>query len=80
VPALYLERGGRGLLTLVPPDDPALARGLAALAGWVRAEPRRRVAIERIDGEPALTSPLAGAVTEAGWRRDLRTLTLRGGP
>ena len=60
-PRLYLERGGRGLLTFGPPSPVALApRRSRALAGWILADRRRRAAIERVDGEPVFGSPARG--------------------
>jgi ATP-dependent helicase Lhr and Lhr-like helicase len=72
-PMLYVERGGRGLLTLT--DDP-LAHGLSALAEAVRQGRVRKLALERIDGEPAMSSPLAGALRELGFHSGPRRLTL----
>ena len=48
-PALYVERGGRGLVTFEPELlDPAIA----ALSDLVDSGRARRLAPERIDGEP----------------------------
>ena len=76
VPRVYLERGGRGLLTFEP-AEPGRARAppSAALAAWVVADRRRRAAIERVDGEPVFGSPARGragrrpasAPTCGGW-------------
>ncbi len=82
-PALYVERGGRGMLTLTDPgaahaaggEDP-LARALAALAEAVRSGKVPKLALERIDGEPALGSSLAGALVELGFGSGPRRLTL----
>ena len=78
VPRLYLERGGRGILTF---DDrairPRLAPALRALAAWILADRRRRAAVERVDGEPVFGSPLEAALAEAGFRTDLRAMVLR---
>jgi ATP-dependent Lhr-like helicase len=76
-PALYLERGGRGLLTFAGTDERALGRAVRALAGWVVADRRRRAAIERVDGEPVFGTPLEAVLLEAGFRTDLRGLVLR---
>jgi ATP-dependent Lhr-like helicase len=79
-PALYLERGGRGLLTFPDPegdDARRLGAGLGALAGWILADRRRRAAVERVDGEPVFGSPLEGPLAEAGFRADLRAMVLR---
>ena len=76
-PVLYLERGGRRLLTLDGPSARQLAIALEALAGWITADPRRRVAIETVDGEPVHTGPLAEPLAEAGFRSDLKAMVLR---
>jgi ATP-dependent Lhr-like helicase len=81
-PALYVERGGRGLLTLAEQGPRAagaqepLRIALEALAEAVRAGRVPKLALERIDGEPALTSPLAGALIELGFGSGPRRLTL----
>jgi len=80
-PVLYVERGGRGLLTLVDPQrgghetDP-LREALAALAQAVRAGRVGKLALERIDGEPAIASALAGTLVELGFHPGPRRLTL----
>jgi ATP-dependent Lhr-like helicase len=48
-----------------------------ALAGWVLADRRRRLSIERVDGEPVFGTPTERMLTEAGFRTDLRGLVLR---
>ena len=75
-PILYLERGGRGLITLVPPEDERLHRALEALAEFVRGGGIGRVALERVDGEPVVGSPLGAALIELGFRAGPRKLTL----
>jgi ATP-dependent helicase Lhr and Lhr-like helicase len=75
--ALYVERGGRTLLTFT--DDPdRLGRVADALALAVRDGALGRLAVERADGEPVFDSPLARALTEAGFRPTARGLRLRG--
>ncbi len=84
-PVLYVERGGRGLLTLVDPQrggheagreaDP-LREALGALAHAVRSGRVGKLALERIDGEPAIASSLAGALVELGFHPGPRRLTL----
>jgi ATP-dependent Lhr-like helicase len=76
-PALYMERGGKGLLTFPETEERALARAVHALAAWIVADRRRKAAIERVDGEPVFGSPLEPALIEAGFRLDLRGLVLR---
>ncbi len=79
-PVLYLERGGRSLLTFPADDDRpgALERALEALAGWVVADRRRRVSVERVNGEPVFGSPLERPLADAGFLADLRGMILRG--
>jgi ATP-dependent Lhr-like helicase len=76
-PILYLERGGKRLLTLNEPSPRLLEVALEALAGWITADPRRRVAIETVDGEPVHTCPLAEPLANAGFRSDLKAMVLR---
>ena len=78
-PVLYLERGGRSLLTFPAGDRlDALERGLSALAGWITSDRRRRVSVERVNGEPVFESPLERPLADAGFQPDLRGLVLRG--
>ena len=75
-PVLYLERGGRALQTLVGADDPRLERALAALVEHVQRGRMRRVALEKVDGAPALGSPIAAALIAHGFQEGPRRLTL----
>jgi len=75
-PVLHLDRGGRALITLVDPADPRLTPALEALAGHARAGRIRRIALERVDGEPALGSTLEPALVELGFRPGPRRLVL----
>jgi ATP-dependent Lhr-like helicase len=75
-PILYLERGGRALQTLTGADDPRLRPALGALVDHVRGGRIRRLALERIDGESALTSSLAPQLLELGFHDGPRRLTL----
>ena len=74
--AIYVERGGRTLLSWV--DGPALlqpavdALALAVRDGWLG-----KLAIERADGEPISDSALGQALAAAGFRRTPRGLRLR---
>jgi ATP-dependent Lhr-like helicase len=75
---LYVERGGRTLLTFS--DDPdALRRAADALALAVRDGALGRLAVERADGGEVYSSPMARALTEAGFRPTARGLRLAGG-
>ncbi len=76
-PALYLERGAKALLTFPERDERVLGRAVRALTEWVLADRRRKLAIERVDGEPVFGSPLESILTESGFRTDLRGLVLR---
>jgi ATP-dependent helicase Lhr and Lhr-like helicase len=74
---LYVERGGRTLLTFTDHPD-RLARAADALALAVRDGALGRLAVEKADGETVFDSPLARALTEAGFRPTVRGLRLRG--
>jgi len=75
---LFLERGGRRLLALRDPDAAWLRPAVAALADWVRGDAKRRVVIERFDGEPVFETLAAHLLGEVGFFRDLRGMELRG--
>ncbi|GAA2513500.1 ATP-dependent helicase [Pilimelia columellifera] len=75
--ALYVERGGRTLLSYS--DDPVtLAAAGAALAGAVRSGALGAMSVERADGASVHAGPLAEALTAAGFRVTPRGLRLRG--
>src|SRR4030095_5820720 len=74
---LYVERGGRTLLTFTDHPD-RLARAADALALAVRDGALGRLAVEKADGGTVFDSPLARALTEAGFRPTARRLRLRG--
>jgi len=86
LPALYVERGGRGLITLAdaaaPPggeaahDGDVLGQALSALADAVRAGRVGKLALERIDGEPAIASGWSEALLALGFHSGPRRLTL----
>ena len=75
-PVLYVERGGRGLQTLVAADDPRIDPALVALVEQVRAGRIKRLALEKVDGESALASPLGSALVALGFQPGPRRLTL----
>ena len=88
-PVLYLERGGRSLLTLAggrpagspaPPGHPRaepVRAALVALADAVRAGHVGKLAIERIDGQAAIASSgLAQTFVELGFQAGPRRFTL----
>jgi ATP-dependent Lhr-like helicase len=75
-PVLYVERGGRGLLTLVEPADDRLDAALAALADAVRAGRVGKLGVERVDGAPVVGSPWEERLLDLGFRAGPRKLTL----
>jgi ATP-dependent Lhr-like helicase len=80
-PVLYVERGGRGLVTLADAPTAAgeadhLREALRALADAVRSGRVPKLALERIDGEPAIGSELADELIELGFHSGPRRLTL----
>jgi len=75
-PVLYVEKGGRGIVTLVEAEDPRLRASFAALAAFVTAGRGRKVSLERVDGEPVVGSPLEPLLVEVGFRAGPRKLTL----
>ena len=89
-PVLYVERGGRGLITLtaalaLPGAAPGpscdreagpLREALQELAEAVRAGRVGKLALERIDGEPAIGSQWETLLADFGFRAGPRRLTL----
>jgi ATP-dependent helicase Lhr and Lhr-like helicase len=75
-PVLYVERGGRGILTLTEADDPRVRTSLEALAAFITADRRRKLSLERIDGAPVVGSPWEPVLIELGFRQGPRKLTL----
>jgi len=75
-PVVYLERGGKALQTLVDRGDPRLEPALTALVAHVRGGAIKRVGLERVDGESAMSSPLAPLLTQLGFQEGPRRLTL----
>jgi ATP-dependent Lhr-like helicase len=74
--ALYVERGGRTLLSFS--DDPAVLQPAAdALALAVRDGALGKLAVERADGVPVVASALGSALEAAGFRPTPRGLRLR---
>ncbi len=80
---LYMERGGKTLLAwpadsdAEPADDPRLPLAAEALAGAARAGSLGTVTVERVNGTPALTSPLGALLETAGFVATPRGLRLR---
>ncbi len=76
VPALYVERGGRSLLSFTE-DEPTLKAAAHALSRAVREGWLGQLAVQRADGEQALTSALADVLRDAGFRATPKGLRLR---
>ncbi|GAA1819072.1 ATP-dependent helicase [Luedemannella flava] len=74
--ALYVERGGRTLLSFVEDPD-GLAAAARALADAVRSGALGPMSVERADGVTVASTPLADALTAAGFRATPRGLRLR---
>ncbi|CCH28993.1 ATP-dependent helicase [Actinosynnema sp. NPDC047251] len=73
---LYVERGGRSLLSFT--EEEAVLRAAAqALSRAVRDGWLGQLAVQRADGEVALGSRLAGILQEAGFRATPKGLRLR---
>ncbi len=75
-PVLYVERGGKGLQVLVTEGDERIAPALEALVDGVRGGRVRRLALERVDGEPIVGSAYEEPLIELGFRSGPRKLTL----
>ncbi|MET8997085.1 DEAD/DEAH box helicase [Amycolatopsis sp. NPDC004169] len=76
VPALYVERGGRSLLSFTEERE-ALSEAAQALSAAVREGWLGQLSVQRADGEQALTSELAQVLQEAGFRATPSGLRLR---
>ena len=77
--ALFVERGGRSLLSFTA-DPPVLQAAAAALAGLVTDRRVDAIVVERIDGATVLVvrdDPVQAALTAAGFGRTPRGLRLR---
>jgi ATP-dependent Lhr-like helicase len=81
-PVLYVERNGKGVITLrdplAPDGTPAdwLRDALEALANHVRRGTLKRLGLERFDGDPVVGSPFEPLLVEIGFRQGPRRLTL----
>ncbi|NES28385.1 ATP-dependent helicase [Micromonospora terminaliae] len=74
---LYVERGGRTILSFTDDTDTLAAAG-KALADAVHSGALGAISVERADGEAVHSSPLRDALTAAGFRATPRGLRLRG--
>jgi ATP-dependent Lhr-like helicase len=73
---LYVERGGRSLLSFTEASD-SLRAAVDALAGAVAQGWLGSLSVERADGDAALGSALAAPLRDAGFRATPRGLRLR---
>ncbi|MER7758994.1 ATP-dependent helicase [Streptomyces sp. NPDC097619] len=74
---LYLERGGRTLLSWPDPDDPRFPAAARALAEATTRGTVPSLTVERINTSPALTSPYAGHLEATGFHPTPKGLRLR---
>jgi ATP-dependent Lhr-like helicase len=79
-PVIYLERGGRGLVTFPAADDAGLlASALAALRMLVVDGRMRELVVRRVDGEPVVPGgPWADRLAAGGFSAGYRGMVLRG--
>jgi ATP-dependent helicase Lhr and Lhr-like helicase len=75
-PVLYVERGGKGIATLVEADDPRLRPSLEALAAFVTGGRGLKLSLEKVDGEPVVGSEWEPLLIDLGFRAGPRKLTL----
>ncbi|MGH3763168.1 Lhr family helicase [Actinophytocola sp.] len=75
-PVLFVERGGRSLLSFTEEEAP-LRAAAEALSRAVREGWLGQLAVHKADGESALTSGLADILREAGFRATPKGLRLR---
>ena len=75
-PAIYVERGGKSLLSFTGERD-ALAAAASALATAVHEGWLGGIAVEKADGSGALDGILAEVLTDAGFRHSPKGLRLR---
>ncbi|GAA2968186.1 ATP-dependent helicase Lhr and Lhr-like helicase [Actinokineospora diospyrosa] len=76
VPVIYVERGGKTLLSFTD-NDTLLRAGAGALSRAVREGWLGSLSVEKADGEVALTSALAAVLRDAGFRATPKGLRLR---
>ena len=77
--ALFVERGGKTLLPLRDPEEDWLRVALDALVEHTRRAGgrRRRLAVERFDGEPVAETAVMPILLEAGFVAGPRRAVLR---
>ena len=76
-PALFVERGGRSLVPLREPEKEWLRTALAAVVDHARRFTRKRLAVERFDGEPVAESRFLPLLVDAGFMAGPRRAVLR---
>jgi len=76
-PALYVERGGRSLVPLRDPEPEWLRMAFGALVAHVRKTGRKRLAVERFDGEPVNETDAMPLLVDAGFLAGPRRAVLR---
>jgi ATP-dependent Lhr-like helicase len=64
------------LHTLIAAGDPRLEAGVVALVEQVHRGAIKRLALEKVDSEPALGSELGGLLLKLGFQEGPRRLTL----
>ena len=74
-PVVFLERGGRGILRLKPIEGKELEAAMRALADAVSAGRLKKLAIEKLDGQPVIGSGHEEVLIGAGFSRGPRKLT-----
>jgi ATP-dependent Lhr-like helicase len=76
--ALFVERGGRSLVPLRDPEEEWLRPALAALVAHVKGgQGKKRLAVERFDGQPVTESEVLPLLEEAGFLVGPRRAVLR---
>ena len=76
-PVLYLERGGKSLLTFAGFDDEAVAaEAVDALRSLVTDGRMRQLQLERVDGTPVAESPYRSRLAALGFRPAYKGLVL----
>ncbi|MCK6505344.1 DEAD/DEAH box helicase, partial [Myxococcota bacterium] len=76
-PVLFVEAGGRALVSFAPASEPDLARrAVSVLSAHLGACGLRGLRVERVDGEPALQAAASAALEAAGMRRSAGELVL----
>jgi ATP-dependent helicase Lhr and Lhr-like helicase len=74
-PVVFLERGGRGLLRLIRMEGGELEAAMRALADAVSSGRLKKLAIEKLDGQPVIGSAHEQSLLAAGFSRGPRKLT-----